>query len=388
MTTPVTDEPDGAWPPDIDPSDCPGCGRDSCDGSCHDDTRQEEARPKADPKSSSGFIGGADFMAREAADPEVLVPRVAYEGCATMAHGRPRSLKSLAMMYGHVEVSAGLPWWGIYAPPRPLRVGLVLEEDGARLVRQRLTLMLAGLGLERLPDAFRIMVRSGLYLEDPWARSAFLRDVVEPENLDILLLDPTRSPFPGVDGGPEKGAPLRRFVQEALAVARSMQLIHHDIKPARDGHDGRARAEQASGGQILSIADVPIAFQRLSGRSALVEWSLVKVGADGEPLRLDFESETDHEGGFAGFLRCVAQATDRAAEGLDFASRERVRSWFADNPWNTPTDAASGLGMKREKVDRLLAQLQAAKLLRMETGAAAKARSRNRNAKLWGPFDA
>lgn len=332
------------------------------------------------------FLSGPEFMEAGATTPAVLVPRIAYEGCATLPHGRPRAFKSLATLAGCVEVAAGLPWWGLFAPARPLRVGLLLEEDGPALVRQRLAWILRGLGLDRLPDALRLLVRSGLNLEAPSEREEFLRRVVEPEGLDVLLTDPTRAPFPGVDGGPEKGAPLRRFVREALDVVRSVVLVHHDVKPARDGQDGRARAEQASGGQVLSIADVPIGFSRLSGRSALAEWSLVKIGADGDPLRLDVDSGTADDGGFADYLRIRATVAD-SEDTTDASTRERIRACVMENPWQTAPDLAGKLALKRETVDRLLAQLASARMVRPETGAAAKARGRNPNAKLWGPFD-
>jgi len=332
------------------------------------------------------FLRGPEFMAAGSSAPEVLVPRVAYEGCVTACHGRPRSFKSLATGAGAVEVAAGLPWWGVFAPARPLVVGLVLEEDGDKLVRWRYGLMAAGLGLSALPDNLRLLVRAGLNLEAPSERAEFLRHVVAPERLDVLIADPVRSPLPGVDGGPKDGAPLRRFAAEALEVVRSLLLVHHDVKPARDQQDGRARAEQASGGQILSVADVPIGFARLSGRSALVEWSLVKVGADSSPLRLDVEAGTDEEGGFADFLR-VRATTAGEEDTQDASSRERVRSCVAAGPWVTASEIATSTAMKRETVDRLLAQMAAARILRAETGAAAKARGRNPNAKLWGPFD-
>ena len=331
------------------------------------------------------FLHGPAFMSAGDSEPKILVPRIAYEGCATMVHGRPRSMKSLATLAGCVELSAGMSWWGLFAPMQPLRVGLLLEEDSAPLVRQRLGWILAGLGLDELPDNFFVRVRSGLVLEAPSARAELLEGIRD-ESIDILLIDPVRAPFPGVDGGPEKGSPVRRFVSEALEVVRSVTLVHHDVKPPRDGQDARARAERASGGQVLSLADVPIGFTRLGPRAALVEWSLVKIGADGGPVRLDFESGTDHGGGFTDYLRiCASEADEGDTE--DAAARERVREWVTDHLWHTPTEIAAGTALKRETVDRVLAQLAAAHLLRMETGAAAKARGRHQNAKLWGSFD-
>lgn len=332
------------------------------------------------------FIPGPEFMAAGAAEPAVLVPRIAYEGCVSGPHGRPRSLKSLSWLAGCVEAAAGLRWWGMYAPVRPLRVGLLLEEDGAALLRQRLEWIMRGLGLDRLPDTLRLIVRSGLNLEAPSERAEFLRYAVEPEGLDLLLIDPTRSPFPGVDGGPKDGAQLRRFSREGLDVVRSVALVHHDTKPGRDGQDGRVRAEQSSGGQFLSVADVPIGFSRLSGRSALAEWSLVKIGPDGGSLRLDVESGTADDGGFADYLRIVARPAD-PEDVSDTAERERIRAVLKADPWRTPSEIAQGAGLKRETVERLLFQLAAVKLARMETGAGAAERGRHKNAKLWGPFD-
>ena len=58
-------------------------------------------------------------------------------------------------------------------------------------------------------------------------------------------------------------------------------LVHHDVKPARDGKaDERPRAQRARGGGLLSISDAPIHFERISDDSTLLVPNLWKFSAD------------------------------------------------------------------------------------------------------------
>ena len=88
------------------------------------------------------------------------------EGIAAW-HGRPRTMKSLCALEGLLSASSGVPAFGSqrFASEQAVPVAYVTDEDGERLVAQRLRWLLAGHGWPAPPDRLHLMVRAGLNLE-------------------------------------------------------------------------------------------------------------------------------------------------------------------------------------------------------------------------------
>ena len=272
----------------------------------------------------------------------------------TMVHGRPRSWKSLAVLALAVSASLNQPIFGNarFKAEGPLRCVYMTEEDSRNLVAARLRWLIAG-HYAQAPDSLWLSARRGLSLEAAESQ-AQIHDVVTSLSPDMLIFDTGRAFAPSVDKGPADAAPTIRFLRALLAETclRSLLIVHHDTKPARDGKDERARSERSSGGILLSAADCPIGFERLSDRAALVVPDRYKVSADPAPFRLDFESATPAGDSFKEWLRVKAsdESSSDPADVRDLALQERVLIYLRDNPGSAGNAVAKGLRAGKQAV--------------------------------------
>lgn len=326
---------------------------------------------------------------RSLPEPGMLIQDLLPDEGVFVPHGRPRSMKSLTIADAMLSLALGEPY--ALSNPRfaiPAAAGVLWlgEEDSERLDAFRFGLMLSARGVEA-PSSFRIVVRPGWDLETPAGQAALIETINDTAGamseppLRVLVIDPARASLPSIDGGPKDAARGRAFLLELLRTTpiKVIVLLHHDLKPARDGKDDRSRAERASGGVTFSMADVMIGFERVDDRSTQAVPSMWKAGADPQPFRVRFESATPSGQGFAGFLRAVAET---AGEGD--AEREKVLRFVKANPWAPTREVDRGAGLRNGVASRVLAQLEAAGLVTSITGDKAVAQGRPRNSVLWG----
>jgi hypothetical protein len=187
-------------------------------------------------------------------------------------HGLPRAGKSLLLLRACVDLALGdSPVWDEprFQVARPIRTLYFTEEDGAGLLVERLTTLLAGRAIPRtLKEAdenLRIVSRKGLSFDRPDAQGqAAIFSAISSWRAEVVAFDPLRSLTAHCDQGPSELSPVTQFLRKLLreTPCRAIIIGHHDVKPPREGGDTRARAHRASGGGIFSIADSPINFER------------------------------------------------------------------------------------------------------------------------------
>jgi hypothetical protein len=324
-------------------------------------------------------------------EPGWLVRELIPDEGVCVWHGRPRSMKSLTAEDLMLSLALGEPCalgnarFAIKGPVGCLWLG---EEDSERLDAFRFGLMLKARGIlpGQEPSTFRLVVRPGWDLESPSGQAELLATIRDTSAamttaLLVLVVDPIRASMPSIDGGPKDAARARTFLLTILRETsiRVILLPHHDLKPARDGKDDRARAERASGGVTFSMGDCMVNFERLNDRESLAVPTSYKVGSDPKPFRIRFESETPPGQGFRGYLRAIAETTDEATD-----TRAKVLAYVKANPWLTTGEIDKGIHVATGEAARYLAELEAAGLVARITGAEAKARGRAFNASLWG----
>jgi hypothetical protein len=340
----------------LDLSEMPAAAPASGNGHSPEGVKRIDAGPGLDPDAADAekepappagrrvlaFEPADEFLARLEAqgEPGWLVNDLVPDDAIAVWHGRPRSMKSLAALEMNLSCATDSPAFGSERFATSTRGGSVLyltEEDGERLIASRLKLMLAARQLDRAPKRLRILSRPGWNLERPEDQGAVLAAIREASPAPTLLtVDPARGSMPALDKGPSDAAGAIRFLRQVQRETsiRSVLVLHHDIKPARDGKDDRARAERASGGAVFSIADCPVNFERVTDRVCSAFPSAYKVGADPKAFRIEWESGTPPGEPFRGFLRAHATTTDERTEEVarvDVALRqvlEAAASWM------------------------------------------------------------
>ena len=354
---------------------------------------EDEHHAEDEPRPHVAESLGA-FLARmhELGDPDWFVRELIPDEGVVIWHGRPRSMKSLTAGDLVLSLALGEPHalgcdrFSIKDPVGCLWLG---EEDGQRLVKFRFESMLNARGLSRdeAPDTFRLEVRPGWNLESPHGQAELMTTIMETSEamatpLRVLLIDPARTSFPGIDGGPKDAANARAFLLTILreTTVDTILLPHHDTKPGRDAKDDRTRAARANGGVTFSMVDLMVNFERLSGRECLAVPTNYKLAADPKPFKVRFESATPDGEGFRDFIRAVAETSDE-----DASVRNKVLKAVRENDWPATREVDQLAGIRPSTAAKHLAALEAAGLVSHMTGDEAKARGRSGNAVLWGP---
>lgn len=336
---------------------CARCGREACDGSC------PAPEPEPEPTSPAPEVilePASTFLARASSAEEWLVPGLVPTGGLAMFHGRPRSMKSLAALEVCVACSLGEAPFALpqFKPARPLRVGYISEEDGRNLIAPRLAWMLCGRGMSEAPAGLFLSARRGLLLEDAESQ-ARIRGAVDALELELLWLDTARALAPSVDQGPADAARAVRFLRELLAETslRGLALVHHDVKPSRDGLDTRARAERSSGGALLAAVDCPVGFERLSERAALAVADRYKVGSQPAPFKVEFQSATAEGEAFREWVRAIGTDTDERAEALARVGPAVLKALEEAGEWLNTAALVEAAGARRADVIAVLGRL-------------------------------
>jgi hypothetical protein len=279
-----------------------------------------------------------------------------------------------------VPHALGCPRFSIEEPARVLWLA---EEDNARIIAFRLGLMLKARGINAgdEPEALFFRVRPGWNLETPEGQAGILNEI-EATKAEVLVIDPTRTSFPSIDGGPKDAAPGRAFLLKIMGETSAKVILspHHDTKPPVKGGDSRSRAERASGGVTFSMGDCMVNFERVSDRETNVYPTNYKLSADPKPFLVTWESRFDERGGFSEYLRAKA-ATLTGDEEV-----ERLVKLLEATPWQTKRDIeeATGTG-KGGWISKAITRGVSLGQLVEVTGEQAARRGRARTAKLYAP---
>lgn len=228
----------------------------------------------------------AEFLSEEDPPVSVIFPEILPTGVIMLAHGEPRSRKSLFAFELALSAATGTAPFGLerFRPAGPMNVFYIMEEDPRALTRPRLRRLVTERCGTRVPDTMHVSVRRGVDLDDPKWVDRLLEDL-KRLNVKLLILDAARRFSAKTDEGPAKvrefTAVLRRIV---TLTGVTILLAHHDVKPSRDGQDTRRRSHRASGGDWFAASECPVHIERVSETESLVFPQDYKFAPDPAPF--------------------------------------------------------------------------------------------------------
>lgn len=171
-------------------------------------------------------------------DPQrFLVPGLLAEGKTNVLYGPGGTGKSLLAVRTAVSVESGIDLWGI--PVRHTGPVLYLDwEDDADTMVERLELVCRGLGIKRIPFAYKSLVGRGAYER----HHADVRFYLERNPTALVIFDSTALAMHGGSAGDGADGALKFFSLISQLPATRLLIDHiasDDIK--KDGDKGAAK---------------------------------------------------------------------------------------------------------------------------------------------------
>ncbi|MBI3109001.1 MAG: AAA family ATPase [Candidatus Rokubacteria bacterium] len=305
------------------------------------DIGQAAAAPPNGDGSAVDYIEPiATFLAEDDPPMSVVFPDLLPSGVIMLLHGELRARKSLAAFELALSAATGTAPFGLgrFHSAGPMSVLYIQEEDPRTLTRPRLRRLVQERCGDTPPALLHVAVRRGVDLDDPVWVARIIEDT-KRLNVKLLVFDAARRVSVKTDEGPAK-------VRELIAVLRSIVtsagvtivIVHHDVKPARDGQDQRRRAQRASGGDWFAGCECPVHIERVSEIETLVYPQDYKFSAD--PAPFTFRTALD------GRLIKALVGTDTTSDHAETAGvRGKVIDWLKGNgPASKTAMKKAGLG--------------------------------------------
>jgi hypothetical protein len=153
-------------------------------------------------------------------------------------------------------------------------------------------------------------------------------------------------------------------VRELAAVLRSIVdrtgatvlIVHHDVKPNREGLDNRARGHRASGGDWFAMSECPVHFEKVTDYTSAVAPEDYKFSADPAPFEFTCKLE-DQADGTALVVRLGGRNTT-AQESKTAGVRMLVLKWIVANPSQSKTKVVNGTKKGQLEVYAAIDQLE------------------------------
>jgi len=294
----------------------------------------------------------AAFLAEEDPPLAFIVPELLPHGVLVLVHGEPRARKSLAALELTVAAATGTAAFGLprFTPPEPVPVMYVQEEDPRPLTRPRLRALIAARAA--CPPTLHVAVRQGVDLDDPVWVSQLIGDL-KRLGAKLLVLDAARRLSAKTDEGPTKVRELTRVLRLIVTQAGvSVLVVHHDVKPPRDGQDQRRRTQRASGGDWFAACECPLFVEKLSAHESLVFPEDFKFGTDPAPFTFTCQIQDKLIVKLIGIDTTIEHAETAGATG-------KLYAWLRTNGPATKT-AIKKAGFGWEAVERHLTVLEKA----------------------------
>lgn len=298
----------------------------------------------------------ADFMARVAdmPPPRPLFGQLWTFDTSLLLHGQPRTHKTGTFQEIAVAGALGEPPFGLerFRPERPLTIWYIGGEDSERPTLARLRGNLAGRGLSEPPPGLHLSIRAGIDLDDERDQAAMIEHG-RRLRADVTMVDPLRALTGCADQGPRELRPfatfMRRYMQE---TGSAFGIAHHDTKVLAGKPDDRPRPQRAAGGGVFSIADCPVAAERIDAHRFLMVPSAYKFGDDPASFVVNLELGD-------GWMRLRGE--DVAAGAVaSVALHERVLEHLRFAPGASGNAVCKAVTGKRTDVLKALADLEAA----------------------------
>lgn len=319
--------------------------------------RDEEPRPTLYIQTMAEFLAEKD-------EPEVyIINELVPAAVLVLIHGEPRARKSLVGFELAIAAATGTPPFGIdrFSVAAPVETFYIQEEDPRGPTRRRLRRLVK----ERCktpPTGLHISCRRGVNLDDQAWVEALLADCARLK-IRLLVFDAMRRLSARADEGPTKvrevSQILRRFVTE---LGITVVIVHHDVKPARDGQDARRRGHRASGGDWFAVCECPIHVEKIGSDESLVFPADYKFSSDPAP----FTFRVAYDGPL--ITRLVGK--DTTVESAARAGKRGVLfEWLKANGPASKRAIQKGAGIRWETLDALLEDLETGGLVDSAPGA-------------------
>lgn len=282
----------------------------------------------------------AAFLDEEDLPQHYVFPELLPQGVIMLIHGEPRARKSLVAFELALSAATGTAPFNLprFAPAAPLTVLYVQEEDPRALTKLRLGALVRARCGDARPATLHVSVRRGINLDDPLWVARLIQDL-KARDVKLLVLDAARRLSAKTDEGPAK-------VRELIAVLRSIVdqasvtivIVHHDVKPARDGQDQRRLGQRASGGDWFAGSECPVHVDRVNGRESMVFPQDYKFASDPAP----FTVTCDVADNLITRLVGTSTTTDHAEQA---GPRGKILDWLrANGPVSKTAMKKAGLG--------------------------------------------
>jgi hypothetical protein len=238
-----------------------------------------------------------------------------------LAPGRPcivagygASAKTLSCQAMAIAAAAGVPVWGNFHTPHPLRVRHIDAEQGEGATRRRYKRLAYAMGLveEALEDRLQMISFPGIYLSGKGAEGAWKRVA---DGADLVIIDSLRAMTPGTD---ENSSEMRRHLDPLTRISEStgcaFVLVHHAGKsPAEPGSRREARQQLRGSSGIFDAAGGVFLLTGAGNAPKKVEQTKAPADAEGgsmEPFWLVVEDVSDGCGNDRAGVRLVHHAED------------------------------------------------------------------------------
>src|SRR5262249_51111441 len=133
-------------------------------------------------------------------------------------------------------------------------------------------------------ETLTVSVRRGVNLDDPaWVARLF--GDIRARGAKLLVLDAARRLSAKTDEGPQKVRELMAVLREIIRqTGVAIVIVHHDVKPPREGQDQRRRSHRASGGDWFAASECPVHVERVSESESLLFPEDFKFSGDPAPF--------------------------------------------------------------------------------------------------------
>jgi hypothetical protein len=300
-----------------------------------------------DPSSEpTAFVHSLPELLERAAtitEPRWLVDGLIPGDGIVLLHSQPREYKTLIAQALLIALTTATPAFGLerLQIAEAIPAWYITEEDSWWRVTHRLGQLVAGSRC-LAPELLHVSAGKGLNLDTTEWQERIIATARE-QGYRFVVLDPLRSVTETADQGPRELKPfalfLRRFIRETGAV---VLIVHHDVKPLANGTDQRRRPQRASGGGIFSIADSPIAVDRVDETRKMLVPCAYKFAADQPAVTVQLEQGP-------GWLRLVGEEAT-AAKPDDAALDLRIVEFLRNTPYSYGNKVAAGVQARKELV--------------------------------------
>jgi len=240
------------------------------------------------PRTGLLSVSAADLLAEPEPDTDWLADHLFPASGVALLAGDPKSFKTLCAL--QLAVVVGTPAVDDFLG-RSVRHGPVLfvEEEGSRhKYRERMQMMMAGLGSATAPD-LTFVLHQGIRLDE--ARSLKqLTDVAADIEPVLVVLDPLVMLHSGDENkASEMGRVMRGLV--ALAAEREccVAIVHHVNKPQQDRKPTRQAQRMRGSSAFAGATDANLIMDRDGDRTASVRAEF----RDAEPFELYIQLDTE-----------------------------------------------------------------------------------------------